>query len=204
MNGNKIDKKYHFHHHRHHLNNPPEEAVVDNVLKQSILKSFAHRFPWLFLGLIGGVLAAKIVEGFEKTLTENLILAAFIPVIVYMADAVGTQMESFIIRDLAIEGKIKFHKYFFRQFTVVFLIGIVSSSLLYIAANFFYKDVNISFVLAVALFAAIMSSLFTGLIIPYIFRRSRIDPANVSGPIATIIQDLLSIVIYFLVAEAML
>ncbi|MFA6992313.1 MAG: magnesium transporter [Candidatus Gracilibacteria bacterium] len=198
-----MDKsKYHFHHGHKYKFEAGE--VVDDIQKLSIWRSFKHRFPWLFIGLVGGVLAAKLIEQFEFVLSKNLILAAFIPTIVYMADAVGVQMESFIIRDLALEGKIKFHRYFVRQFTVVFFMGLVFSGMLFLINWFTSKDVVISFVLSLALFIAIMSSLLTGLMIPYVMRKSRIDPANVSGPIVTIVQDILSIVIYFLIAAWLL
>jgi len=44
----------------------------------------------------------------------------------------------------------------------------------------------------------------TGLFIPYAFSKLRFDPANASGPIATIIQDIMSVTIYLLVAKAIL
>ena len=51
---------------------------------------------------------------------------------------------------------------------------------------------------------AILSSVITGLFIPYAFSKLNSDPANASGPVATIIQDILSVTIYLLVAEWLL
>jgi magnesium transporter len=56
----------------------------------------------------------------------------------------------------------------------------------------------------VSLAAVVLSSIVTGLVVPYSLSRFRMDPANASGPIATIIQDILSLVIYFAVATAVL
>ena len=177
---------------------------IDDVLKLSIFKSLKHRAPWLFVGLLGGIFAAKIVWLFENTLEQNLILAAFIPLIVYMSDAVGTQMEAFIIRDLAINQKLNFLKYFFRQFYIIIILGLLSGLLLFIISLLLYRNPTIGAVLAIALFSAIISSVLTGLIIPYFFSKLKLDPANASGPIATIIQDLLSIIIYFSIATILL
>lgn len=177
---------------------------VDDVLKMPIHKSIAHRLPWLVLGMVGGVLAADIVESFEKILEQNIILAAYIPLIVYMSDAVGTQMEAFAIRDLALHSHLKFLRYFLRQLVVVTIMGAALSTLLLGYSWMRHDDRHISIVLGVSLYAAIMTSLITGLLIPYIFRKMRLDPANASGPIATIIQDIFSVLVYFFVASKIL
>jgi len=176
----------------------------DNVLNIPIFRSIKHRLPWLILGLVGGMLGAGIVNQFEGLLSRYLILASFIPLIVYMADAVGTQMEAFIIRDLAVNPKLKFFAYFWRQASIVVLIGILASALLFLGAEMIFHNFVISLVLGIALFLAILTSLVTGLIVPYLFGKLRLDPANASGPIATIIQDILSVLVYFSVATWLL
>ena len=59
-------------------------------------------------------------------------------------------------------------------------------------------------VLGLALIAAITTSVITGLIVPYIFSRLKLDPADPSGPLGTILQDILSIVAYFVIATLLL
>lgn len=181
-----------------------QHGSFDNIFNLPLLTSLKHRLPWLILGLVGGFLAAGIVNQFEDVISKNLILAAFIPLIVYMADAVGTQMEAFIIRDLAIDPKLSFAKYFSRQTFIVLLIAVLVSFLLYGASLLLYKDAAVSIVLSVALFCAILTSLMTGLVVPYLFGKLNLDPANASGPIATIIQDILSVLVYFVIASMIL
>lgn len=67
-----------------------------------MLRRFWHRLPWLLLGLAGAFLAAGIVGSFERQLEENVILAFFMPGIVYMADAVGTQTETLVVRGISV------------------------------------------------------------------------------------------------------
>jgi magnesium transporter len=50
-----------------------------------------HRLPWLLLGLGGAIVAAPLVGRFKEQLREEVLLAFFVPGVVYMADAVGTQ-----------------------------------------------------------------------------------------------------------------
>lgn len=182
--------------HRHQL--------FDNVLTLPLWQSILHRVPWLLVGLGGGLLAAQIVQSFERTLTENVVLAAFIPLVVYMGGAVSTQMEAFIIRDLAIDHHLPFWRYLLRQFAVVASIGALCAVLLYGITYFVYGQQDVSFVLSLALFAAVVSAIVTGLVVPYAFARFRLDPANASGPLATIIQDIASLLVYFSVATLLL
>lgn len=178
--------------------------VIDDVLKISLFEAVKHRIVWLFLGLFGGLLAASIVERYEIILRQNLILAAFIPLVVYMADAVGTQMEAFAIRDFAIHSRLNYFQYFLKQFKIVFLIGLIISAGLIIVGPIFYRDFKIMLIISFALFVAILSSLLTGLFVPYLFAKLKQDPADASGPIATIIQDILSVLIYFFIASSLL
>lgn len=177
---------------------------IDDVLKIPISRSITHRLPWLIIGLIGGVFAAKIVEGFEAILSQNIVLAAYIPLIVYMSDAVGTQMEAFAIRDFAIHSHLHFIKYFLRQTVVVTVMGAVLSLGLFAFSVVVNGDSKIAMVLGLSLYSAIITSLVTGLIVPYLFRFIKLDPANASGPIATIIQDIFSVAVYFTVASFLL
>ncbi len=181
-----------------------ELTSYDRVLELPITKSLKHRLPWLILGLIGGFVAAAIIGVFEHTLSQNLTLAAFIPLVVYMANAVGIQTEAFIIRELAVNPTLVFKKYFQRQFVVVALIGFTMSFLLYFVSLFIYHQTQLSFVLGTSLFIATLTSIITGLIIPYTFSRLKQDPANASGPIATILQDIISVIVYFGVAKLLL
>ena len=177
---------------------------IDDVMKISIFKSFSHRFPWLFVGLVGGIIISKIIGFFETTLSQNLIIASFIPLVSYMASAAGTQMSVFMIRDLAINPNFVFAKYFLKQFIIVFLIGMMSAIIFFLINMGVNQDALIGFAISVAMFVAILSSVFTGLIVPYMLSKFKFDPANASGPLGTIIQDTLSIIIYFIVATALL
>lgn len=182
----------------------PEQATYDDIFKISVRRSLWHRLPWLLIGLVGGILVAELIEGFTVTLEENLVLAAFIPLIVYMSDAVGTQMEAFAVRDFAVHLKINFAKYFWRQYSIVLLIALLASAAFFAIGLVLYQDFMVTTVLALALFIAINSSVLTGLLIPFVCRKLKLDPANASGPIATILQNVISITIYFTVATWLL
>lgn len=176
----------------------------DNILSISVIKSLKHRLPWLLLGLLGGIFVAGIISAFSEVLLENVILAAFIPLILYMASAVSTQTEIFIIRDLSVNPEISFREYFLKQLSVITLISIATSSLVFVGGILIYQEFLISLTIAIALLISITSAVLTGLGIPFLFKKLKFDPANASGPIVTIIQDALSIFIYFGIAHLIL
>ena len=170
----------------------------------SVSTSLKHRLPWIIIGLIGGLLIARTIGAYEQTLEKNLTIAAFIPLMVYMSNAVGQQVSAFVIRDSALNDNLPFTKYLIKQSILVFLIAIIMSLLLFSFGTFFYQDFTISRTLGIALFGTITSSIFTGLVIPYVFIRLKLDPANASGPVGTVVQDFLSVVIYFTIASSLL
>ena len=86
--------------------------------------------PWLVLGLFGGLLAAFIVEFFEAPLKSYFILASFIPLMVYMADAVGAQTQTLFIRNLVFEEKVNIIFYIIKEMKVGVMISLLLSLLL--------------------------------------------------------------------------
>lgn len=180
------------------------EKTFEGTMTISVFRSFINRFPWLFMGLCGGILIAQIIGGFEEILSENIVIATFIPLIVYMASAAGTQMSTLITRDLAINPNFKFFKYFFKQLFVVILIALSASIIFFIINLSIYSHIKIGIILCVAMFVSIISSIFTGLMIPYALNLFKFDPANAGGPVGTIMQDTLSVFIYFLVVKMLL
>ena len=162
------------------------------------------RLPWLIAGLGGGLAGALIVRSFEQTLAEQLMVAAFIPTVIYMADAVGSQTEIIFIRAMALEHNFKFQRYFTRELWVnIILAGILGTGMLLVSALWLQNSL-LALVLGLAIFFTTMSSVFVALIIPYLFERMGYDPAVASSPMATIVRNILSLAIYFLIVVTLL
>lgn len=176
----------------------------DDVMKLPIMTMVKHRVPWLIFGLGGGILAAQVVGAFGELLEKKILLASFIPLIAYMNGAVGAQMGAFVIRDFAVDSKIDVSKYIWKQFRVVAILGAIVCWVLWVAVSLIYKDFVVANAVSIALYAAMITSVFTGTMIPLAFEVLDLDPANGSGPVATVVQDLLAVLIYFSVAGMML
>ena len=167
-------------------------------------KLFLYRIPWILIGLVGGLLTAGVISGFEGTLEEHIILAFFMPLVAYLSDAVGNQTQTMFIRDLAVRNKISKLKYTFTQAIAGSLIGIVCWAIISGVTHLFWNDLYVGFVIGLSIFIATLVASFLAMGIPGILKLFGQDPAIGSGPFTTIIQDLLSIIIYFIVATALL
>lgn len=162
------------------------------------------RLPWLVLGLVGGVAAAVVVGWFESTLAEQLILAAFIPAIVYMADAVGSQTQMLFIRALSVDETLSVGKYLKRELIVNFLLGLVLSVLAFCLSFVWLQSILVSSILGISIFLTVWFTVIVAIALPWFFSRAGQDPAVASGPLATVVRDIVSLCIYLLVATTLL
>jgi magnesium transporter len=182
-----------------------DHLEYEDTMEVPLLLTLWHRIPWLVIGLIGVLFAAGFISKYENILDKHLILVFFIPAIVYMSDALGTQLQTLLIRDLAIFGKeFKIVPYFLRQMLIGIILGAVIGFIIYITTNLFWKEPKIALIISLAMFITLVLSSFTSLITTYLFKVFGADPALGSGPFATIISDVSSIIIYFIVVSLML
>jgi magnesium transporter len=174
------------------------------ILQKGIWHSFISRLPWIIIGLIGGIFSAQVVRLFEPTLSKNLILASFIPLIVYIGNAVGIQTQTFFVRDIAFNPKLKVFSYSIKQLITSGMIGVISGLFIWFIVTLITGLKFIGLVIGLAAFSAITASTVTAILVPYIFALQKKDPATGSGPFTTILQDLLSLFVYFAIAAIML
>lgn len=161
------------------------------------------RIPWLILGLLGGVAASFIVSRFEEILSQNISLAFFLPVIVYMSDAIGTQTETIFVRDLA-RGKVKFTTYLLKEVMLGLILGSIFGISIGLVVYFWIGSVDIALTVGLAMAINVALAPVVALIVPEVLFKEHSDPALGGGPFTTIIQDIISILIYFLVASLIL
>jgi magnesium transporter len=145
--------------------------------------------------------ASGIVASFEEQLMEIVLLAFFIPGIVYMADAVGTQTEALVIRGISVGVPIK--RVLVRELITGVVVGAVIAGAFFPFARLVWGDTAVAAAVALALLASCSVATLVAMALPYLLHRLGRDPAFGAGPLATVIQDLLSILIYFAIAAAL-
>jgi magnesium transporter len=169
-----------------------------NALEASPIKRLKSRLPWLLIGLFGSMVATFVVSKFEHILESRVSIAFFIPAIVYLADAVGTQTETVAVRGLSLTHT-PIVKLLTGEFMTGLLIGLSLSLLIFPFAYLIFADINLAFAVSVAVLAAGTLATTIGLLFPWLLSKLGVDPALGSGPVATIIQDVLSLLIYFFI-----
>lgn len=169
-------------------------ASAREASEESVARRLWHRLPWLAVGLLGAMLSASLLSSFEARLTATLAVAYFIPGIVYLADAVGTQTETVAIRGLSVGIGIRHVAR--REAMTGLLIGIMLAAAMLPAVWLMQRDLALAAAVAVAVLGASTIATVVALALPWLLQRLGRDPAFGAGPLATVVQDLLSIVIY--------
>ena len=146
--------------------------------------------------------SAGIVASFEEELQRQVLLAFFVPAVVYMADAVGTQTETVVIRGMALGVSLR--SIARRELATGGIIGLLLAAVFFLFARAVWGDVRVAAVVSLALLVSATVATVIAMSLPYALQRLGHDPAFGSGPLATVIQDLLSIAAYFAIATALL
>ena len=170
------------------------------TIKSSTKVMIRSRLPWLVVGVIGGTMAAGLIGNYEKLLSEYIVLAFFIPVMVYMSDAAGTQSEALIIRSMALDPKMAMKSYFLREVQVAVVIGLVSGALAAITSLLGWTQPVLSLIVGFSMFLSIIASVAIATVAPLLFKKLKYDPAVATGPLATIVSDITTLAIYFTTA----
>lgn len=79
-----------------------ETVQARNAIEAAPVRRARDRLPWLMIGLAGSMVATLVVASFERSLESRVAIAFFIPGIVYLADAIGTQTEAIAVRGLSL------------------------------------------------------------------------------------------------------
>jgi len=172
------------------------------ALEESVLRRLRHRLPWLLVGFAGSLVATAVVANFEAALEAKVAIAFFIPAIVYLADAIGTQTEAIAVRGLTL-AHAPLGRLLAGELAAGLLIGGVLGALALPAVFLVFGDARLAVAVALTLVVASGLASTIGLLFPWVLSHLGQDPAFGSGPVATIVQDVLSLLTYFLVAAAL-
>ncbi|EFV93391.1 CBS domain-containing protein [Dietzia cinnamea P4] len=175
---------------------PAQTTTVEPVLQR-----LWHRLPWLVVGLVGALLAAGVVGSFEAVLAEHVLIAFFVPGVVYLADAIGTQTEALVIRGLSLGVGIR--QVAGREIVTGILLGLVLGAVSLVLVGALWQDWSVALAVALALLAAASIATVIALALPWCIDRAGRDPAFGSGPLATVLQDIITVAIYLAVASVL-
>lgn len=176
-----------------------ETTRARDAIEAPPMRRTRDRLPWLLVGLVGSMVATLVMSWFEATLQSRLAIAFFVPAIVYLAGAIGTQSTAIAVRGLSLSN-VPIQDLISGELRTGLMIGLALGVLTIPFTWIMFGDLELAFAVALSLIAAGMAATTTGLGFPWLLARLGKDPAYGSGPMATIIQDVLSLLIYFTIA----
>ncbi len=183
-------------------------------LRSKPMELFTHRIPWLLLLMISATFTGLIITRFENALAVQVVLTAFIPMLMDTGGNSGSQSSVTVIRALSL-GEVEWSDLpaiIWKEGQTAFLCGIALSAACFgklllidrlILGN---ADVTLLVALVVCLsmlFTVILAKII-GCILPMIAKKLGFDPAVMSSPFITTIVDAVSLLLYFGIASALL
>ena len=130
-------------------------------------------------------------------------LAFFIPFIVYLSDAVGTQTETIYVRNSG-KKQTHFHQYVVKETILGLFFGALFGALTTAFTYLWFQELRLALTIGAAMAVSVAVAPLVALIIARVFQLNHRDPAAGAGPFTTILQDVISILIYFAVASTIL
>lgn len=183
-------------------------GISDDIEESdSIFKISKARLPWLLIGVIGGLLGAKIIGFFEDGLSRYIALASFIPLVAATGGNVGIQSSSLVVQTLASKSVFDDTPWqrFVKGVMIALVNGVVLGGFVFLVVKFVYGfEAIFGLTIGLAMFCVVLLASFMGTVTPLVLNKFGVNPAIASGPFITTANDLLGLAVYFGVAMALL
>ena len=174
-------------------------ANIEDLQNRSPWVAARNRIPWLLLSLLIGMLSVIVVQAFEGTLEQAVMLAAFIPIVLAMASNAGLQSSMVTVRALALgftdhrgAGRM-----LWRQVPASVLVAIPCGLVAWLAGALTLDQPQFGVIVGLGMFLAMSIGGTLGSAIPLAFNRLGVDPAIASGPLFTTLNDAIALLVYF-------
>ena len=166
----------------------------------STLQVVQRRLPWLSVTLFGTLISGSVIGWFENVLAQTAILAMFIPAVMAIGGSVGMQVTAVTVRRLASKGvgRGTIWRVIGRELGAGVLVALVAGLFGGAVAVWWLPTVRHGLVVGTSMTAAVLIASMLGLFIPLGFDRRGVDPAVASGPLLTTLNDILGVLIYFI------
>ncbi len=180
-----------------------DEESEDDKDINSITKS---RATWLGVNLITAIAASLVIGLFDATIQAYVALAVLMPIVASMGGNAGTQTLTVMVRQLALE-EISWHeakKSVKREIIVSLLNGLIFALVMGAIAYIWYKDINLGYVIALAMIINLFFAGLFGALIPLVLKKLGIDPAVASSVLLTTVTDVVGFFAFLGLAKIIL
>ena len=163
-----------------------------------IFQSSKRRSVWLGVNLITAFIAVYFIGLFEATLQQKIALAILMPVVASMGGIAGTQTLIIVTRGIA-TGRVtsaNIKTLINKEVAVSGLNGIIWSVVIGLITYYWFSDLLLSLVIALAIITNLLVAAFSGAFLPLALTKLKIDPALAGGVILTTITDVIGFVAF--------
>ena len=168
----------------------------DDDIFAPIIQSTKRRSLWLGANLLTAILAAAAIGIFEATIEKVVALAILMPIVASMGGIAGMQSLALVIRSQALDqiGSSNSRLLILKEASIGVLNGILWSSVVALAVYLWFESVFLGIVIAAALLINLIIGAISGVSLPLILAKLKIDPALAGGVILTTITDIVGFI----------
>lgn len=171
----------------------------------SIYRLMRSRVVWLLLLAVAATLTVNVLSAFEGTLEQSVSLSLFIPLLIGVGGNAGAQSATTIVRAMAVND-VRFSdivRVTLREARVGLLLG-MTLAVLGLAIVWLFFGQSLAIIVSLSLLTICTLASLVGSMMPILANRVGVDPAVVSAPFVTTIVDTTGLIVYFLIARAVL
>lgn len=182
-------------------------AGSEETVRTAAAVSIRNRLPWIVVNLALATIVALTIERQKDVFDEFVVLAALMPVVALIGGNGGAQSLAVVIRSMAIDQvpSQMVPKVLAREFRIGVSLGLIVAALSgAIAFVFSGGEVEIAFVMALAVFGNMALATLAGAGIPLILRSAGFDPALASNIFLTFVTDMVGFAGFLLIATLLL
>ncbi len=183
-------------------------------LKASPFNLFKHRIGWLMLLMVSATFTGMIITNFESALAVQVVLTAFIPMLMDTGGNSGSQSSVTIIRSLSL-GELDFSdlgSIIWKEIRTALLCGITLAAVcfakLMLIDRLLLRNSEVTLMVATVVCTTmaltVLVAKIVGCSLPLFAKKLGFDPAVMASPFITTIVDALSLLVYFGIASAIL
>lgn len=190
------------------------EALSEPYLSTTLYEMMMKRGPWLAGLFVFQVLTIGVMGVFGEQLDKAVILAVFVPLIISSGGNTGTQAGSLIVRALALREiepgrwKAVFGREVITGLILGSILGVLGVGVVLGAEMVGMVEtthpLRVAFVVGTAVVGIVMWGSLIGSLLPLLMERLGLDPAASSSPLIASLMDVSGLLIYFVVAIALL
>ncbi len=174
--------------------------------EDNLLKTGKNRAIWLFINLGTAILASLVIGIFEGTIQKYVALAVLMPIVASMGGNAGTQTLTVVVRQLALGeiDKKNARKALRKEIIISLINGVLFALVMAIIAYFWFKDIKLGYVIALAMVINLLAAGFFGALIPLLLKKLNIDPAVGSSVLLTTVTDVVGFFAFLGLAKLLL